>query len=97
MDLISIPLLSPFNYDEWKLNMVAYLKSHDLFDVSIGSSEEYYEEEHDWLNYCDKAYGGMGMVMSTNMRYWMDSVEYPFNIWRNLDKYFGVQKEEDNS
>ena len=37
MDLISVPRLSSFNYDVWKLKMVAYIKSHELFDVSIGA------------------------------------------------------------
>ena len=39
MDLISVPPLSPFNCAEWKLKMIAYLKSHELFDVSIGAVE----------------------------------------------------------
>ena len=67
MDLILVPLLSPFNYVEWKLNLVAYIERHDLFHVSIGASEEYYEEENDSLNIYDRAYGSMGMVMSPNM------------------------------
>ena len=39
----------------------------------------------------------MGMVMSPNMCYLMDSVDYPFELWRNLYRDFGVQKEEDDS
>ena len=37
------------------------------------------------------------MVMSLDMRYLMESVEYPFELWRNIDRSFGVQKEEDAS
>ena len=80
MDLRSIPLLSPFNYVEWKLKMVAYLERYDLFDVSIGFGEQSYEEENDLLNEYDRAYGSMGMVMSPKMRYLMDSAEYPFEL-----------------
>ena len=36
----------------------------------------------------------MGMVMSHDMCYLMESVEYPFEIWINLDRAFGVHKEE---
>ena len=39
----------------------------------------------------------MGMVMSPYMCYLMEFVEYPFELWRNLDRDFGVHKEEDDS
>ena len=37
MDMRPVPLLSPFNYAEWKLKMVAYLEIHDILDVSFGA------------------------------------------------------------
>ena len=42
-------------------------------------------------------YGSMGMVMSHDMRYLMEYAEYPFDLWRNIDRAFGVQKEEYDS
>ena len=45
LDLRSVPLISPFNYAEWKLNMVSNLESHDLLDVSFVVGKESYEEE----------------------------------------------------
>ena len=80
MDLSSIPLISPFNYAEWKWNMVAYLESHDLLDVSFRASKESYEEKNNWLNECDREYGSMCMVMTPNMRYLMESAKYPFEL-----------------
>ena len=77
--------------------MVAYLESHDLLDVSFGAGKEYYEEENDWLNDYDRAYGSMGMVMSPYMRYLVELLEYPFELWRNLDRAFCLQKEVDNT
>ena len=68
------------NYVEWKFNMVTYLKSHDLFDVSNGVGEESYEEENDWLNDYEREYRNMCMVMTPNMRYLMEYVEYPFKL-----------------
>ena len=77
--------------------MIAYLESHDLFDVSIGAGEEHYEEKNDWLTNCYKAYGIMCMAVSPMMNYLIDYVDYPFELWINLDRYFGVQKEEDDT
>ena len=87
-----VPLLSPFNYTDWKPKMNTYLKRQCLFDVSIGavSEPESYEEKIDWLNDCDRAYGIMCLVMSPKMHYLIDFVEYAFDLWNNLDKYFGV-------
>ena len=94
MDLKSNPPLSPFNYVEWELKMVAYLKSHELFDFSIGvmAMLESDEEKNDWLNDCDSAYGKMCLAMSHKMWYLIDFVEYPFELWSNLDSDFGVHK-----
>ena len=39
----------------------------------------------------------MGMVMSHDMRYLMESVEYQFELCRNIDRDFCVQKEEDDN
>ena len=61
MDLISVPPLSSFNYLEWKLKMIAYLKSHELFDVSIGvvAMLEFDVEKSIWFNNYGRAYGAM--------------------------------------
>ena len=92
MDLRSVPPLSPFNYVEWKLKIVSYIESHDIIDVYFGDGKESYEQEEDWINDCDRSYGSMSMVMSHDMSYLIESVEYPSDLWRNLDRAFGVQK-----
>ena len=91
MDL-KVPLLSPFNYVDWKQKMNIYLKRQCLFDVSIGalSKPNYYEEKIDWLNNCDRAYGIFFLAMSPNIHHLIDSVEYPFELWKNLDKAFSM-------
>ena len=78
--------------------MSAYLKRQCLFDVSIGalSEPESYEEKIDWLN-CDRAYKIMCLGMSSNIHHLIDSVEYPFELWKNLEKDFGVQEVEDEA
>ena len=92
-----VPLLSPFNYTDWKPKMNTYLKRQCLFDVSIGALREpkFYEEKIDQLNNCDRAYGIMCLAMSPNLHHLIDSAEYPFELWKNLEKYFGVQEVED--
>ena len=88
---VSVPLLSPFTiYLEWKLNMISYLKRQGIYEISIGVGEESYEEKSDWLTDYDRAYGIMCLVMSPKMHYLIDFVEYAFDLWNNLDKYFGV-------
>ena len=90
MDLILVPLLSSFNYAEWKLNMVTYLEIHELFDVSIGDVEipECDDNNFIWFNYCDRSYGSMCLAIPPRMCYLIDTVEFPSEIWSRLDKAF---------
>ena len=96
MDLISVPPLSSFNYDVWKLKMIAYIKSHELFDVSIGAMEmpKSDDEKYIWFNNCDRAYGAMCPAIPPRMCYLIDVVDFPSEIWSRLDKAFGEQTEE---
>ena len=94
-----VTLLSPFNYDDWKPKMSAYLKRQCLFEVSIHalSETESYEEKLDWLNNYDRDYGIMCLGMYPNIHHLIDSAEYPFELWNNLDKAFGLQEIEDEA
>ena len=89
MDSRSVPPLSPFNYPQWKLKMIEYLKSHDLFDISIGfvSEPTYYEQKCAWLNDYNKAYGVMCLAISPSMCYLIDIVDTPSELWKNLYRY----------
>ena len=91
MDL-KVPILSPFNYVDWKPEMSAYLERQCLFDVSIGalSEPESPEENIDWMNNYDRDYGILFLEMSPNIHHLIDSTEYPFELWNNLDKYFDM-------
>ena len=81
------PLLYPFNHVDWNFNMSAYLKRKCLFDVSIGdlNETESYEENIDWINNCDRDDGIMCLGMSPNIQNLIDSTEYSFELWKNLD------------
>ena len=68
---VLVPLLSPFNYSEWKPKMCAYINRKCLYDVSIGVVRELesYEEKCDWLKDCDRAYGTICLAIPPRMRY----------------------------
>ena len=87
-----VPLLSPFNYVDWKPKMSTYLKSKCLFDVSIGalSEPESCEEKIEWMNNCDRSYGIMCLSMSPNIHHLIDSPEYPFELWKYLGNDFVI-------
>ena len=55
------------------------------------------EEKIDWLNNCDRAYGIMCLGMSPNIYHLIDSTEFPFELWKILDKAFGLQEIEDEA
>ena len=75
-----VPLLSPFTHADWNPKMSAYLKTQRLFDVSIGALSEpkYYEENIDWINNCDRAYGIMCLGMSPNIYHLIDFAKFSF-------------------
>ena len=79
--------------------MSTYLKRQCLFDVSIGelSEPESYKENIDWINNCDRDYGIMCLGISPNIHHLIYSVEYPFDLWNNLDKAVGLQEIEDEA
>ena len=94
----SVPLLTPFtSYLKWKLKMIAYLKRWGLHEVSIGLGKESYENENDWLNDSDRAYGAICLTLFDNLYYLIDSAEYPKEVWTILDITFGKHNEDHNS
>ena len=78
--------------------MGEYLKRQCLYDVSIATvNESSYEYKSDQLSAYDRAYGIMCLAMSPKIHYLIDYVEYMFDLWSNLDRYFGVKKEVDDT
>ena len=95
---VSVPLLSPFiSCLEWKLKMISYIKRQGLYAISIGAGEESYEEPSDWLNDCDRAVGAMCLAISPCMRYLIDSIDSPKDLWTTLDRVLGKDNEDPSS
>ena len=77
--------------------MISYLKRQGLYEISIGAGEESYEEPSDWLNDCDRAIGGICLDISPCMRYLIDYVDYPKDLWTTLDRVLGKDNEDPSS
>ena len=68
-----VPLLTPSTrYSEWKMKMISSLNRKDLYEVSIGIGKEYYENENEWLNDGDRAFGTICLAFSPSLRYLID-------------------------
>ena len=77
----SIPLLTPFtSYSKWKLKMITSLKRRGLYEVSIGLVKESYEDENDWLNDSDRAFGAICLALSPSLCWLIKSIEYPKDL-----------------
>ena len=77
--------------------MIASLKRQGLYEVSIGIGKESYENENDWLNDRDRAYGTIALALDDSLYYLIYSVEYPKEVWTILDRTFGKHNEDHNS
>ena len=74
--------------------MIASLKRRGLYEVSIELGKESYENDNDWLNDADKAFGAICLALSPSLYYLIDSAEYPKNFWPILDRTFGKHNED---
>ena len=77
--------------------MIASLKRQGLYEVSIVIGKESYENENDWLNDGDRAYGTIALALDDSLYYLIYSVEYPKEVWTILDRTFGKHNEDHNS
>ena len=93
----SIPPLLPFtSYSEWKLKMIAYLKRQGLYEVSIGLGNESYDNENDWINDGDRAFGAICLALSDSL-YFLLVLLNTQDLWIKLDKTFSKNNEDHNS
>ena len=90
-----VPLLTPSTrYSKWKMKIISSLKGQDLYEVSIGLDKEPYENENDWINDSDRAFGAIFLALSPSLRYLIGSAEYPKYLWTKLDRTFGKHNED---
>ena len=77
--------------------MISSLKGQGLYEISIGSGEESYEEISDWLNDYYRAFGAICLATYPRMRCLIDSAKYPKDIWTTLDRVLGKHNEDSSS
>ena len=78
--------------------MIAYMKKRGLYEVSIGLGKEYYENENEWINDCDRAFGTIGLALDDSLYYLIPNhAEYQKKFWPILDRTFGKHNEDHNS
>ena len=65
--------------------------------MSIGLGKESYENDNDWLNDYDRAFGAICLALSPSLRYLIGSAEYPKDLWTKLDRTFGKHNEYHNN
>ena len=77
--------------------MLAYMNRQYLYEVSIGLGKQSYENENEWLNDGDGAFGAIGLALSPSLYYLIGSAEYPKEVLTKLDRTFGKHNEDHNS
>ena len=77
--------------------MIVFLNRQNLFWVSNGFSRNYFESENDWLNAKDASFEIMKLALSPSMRYLSRSLKDPQELWRRLERTFGMIDEDHNS
>ena len=65
--------------------------------MSIGLGKVSYENENDWINDGDRAFGAICLALSPSLCYLIGSAEYPKDLWTKLDRTFGKNNEDHNS
>ena len=76
--------------------MCAYIQRQCIYDVSIGAVKEpeSCQKKDAWINDNDRVYGTMCLAIPPTMRYILDSADYPFELWKNLDEALGMQQKD---
>ena len=77
--------------------MISSLKRQGIYEVYIGLGKESYEDDNDSLNDGDRYFGTIFLSFSPRLCYLIDFVEYPKDIWIELDRTFGKHNEDNYS
>ena len=67
-----------------------------LYQVSIGLNKECFTKNY-WLNKCDGSFVTIAMGLSPSLHYLIRSIEDPKELWKRLDRTFGMIYEDHNS
>ena len=87
--------LTPFNYHQWKEDMVVMLRTKQLFRL-IEETEAVTTLDHDkekYLNRIDEAHGHFFSLVSWDLRFHIQGLKTPKEVWDNIASLFDKQDE----
>ena len=75
-------MLTPFNFFEWKAEMVIQLRAKGLFRVTMGTEVEPNSvvEKAKYFNKLDEAYGLRCLIISRELLFHLNSLESPKEV-----------------
>ena len=90
-----VELLTPFNYHQWKDDMIVLLRTKHLFRL-IEETEEEPESDKDkakYRNRLDEAIGLMQFSISRDLQFHIQDLETPKEVWDRLASLFDKHDE----
>ena len=84
-------MLTPFNFFEWKAEMVIQLRAKGLFRVTMGTEVEPNSavEKAKFFNKLDEAYGLLCLSILRDLLFHLDILTSPKEVWEKLESLFG--------
>ena len=92
MDFSKVPLLTPYNYHEWKQAISNQLMSIGFLRIILGQDVELaigVAERRKWLDRMDKVFSSLRSTISNDLLYHIASCTYPHDAWTTLEGIFG--------
>ena len=88
-------LLTPFNYFEWKDEMVIQLRSKGLYRVTMGTEVEpnFVVEKSKYFNRLDEEFGILCLNSLRDLLFHVDILKTPNEVWLNIEEFFGNTNE----
>ena len=82
MDQTNMPILTPYNYFEWKSRMTIHLRKAGLNRITMGLETEpdKDEDKSTWFNKCDETYETLCLSVSPDFLFHIDSLDTPNEI-----------------
>ena len=90
-----VELLTPFNYHQWKDDMVVMLHTKHLFKL-IEEIEEVPESDKDkakYMNRIDESHGHLLSSVSKDLWFHIQELKTPKEVWDKLSSLFDKQDE----
>jgi hypothetical protein len=84
-------LLTSTNYFQWKSHMEDLLRSKGLYQITLGkeTTPTDADKKAKWDNRNDEARGLIGMSISPDLRFHLQSIDKPKEAWEKIESVFG--------